>query len=528
MGKCKIMLVLMMLCTLFAAPTGAFAGPGVYLPDEEGYELDWTFTEVPPKRSQPKVLNPAQYEAKWKIDNKLMFGIVQDQQGILYTADSGKAVHAVYPNGKEKWSIHLDMGMELAVIYLIVGQDGTLYAYSTDSLNPDGLTAIYALAPDGNIKWKLQSNQITSGLDHQFAGDAQGNFVLFTDDGLTSLNSKGEVNWTNRSITSKDPWDLADRTPSSGIYMDSQGNLYIDASQGEIISVDPSGKERWRSKPLPFINAYTGFHRYFSAKGFLYILTEDGLHAVDTRNGSMAGEAAYLDFADIRSSGIPTDGKGGYYINIRGRFLKMDRNGTEIWEYLARETEKDGLGPIQTPLSDQGGNVYFTTPAGNIIALNSEGQEMFVFLRNAFWSKLGEITLGKNGNIYSSNDDIGLAAFGRKQIQVYVDNLSLPLPVAPINKEGTVLVPFRSLFEHFGLKVNWDSATQTVTGTKGGLTIRLTVGSKTAYVNGQMKELAVAPVIEDDNIFVPLRFVGEALGRHVSWDSASSSVNIDR
>ncbi|WP_411830175.1 stalk domain-containing protein [Paenibacillus alba] len=35
-------------------------------------------------------------------------------------------------------------------------------------------------------------------------------------------------------------------------------------------------------------------------------------------------------------------------------------------------------------------------------------------------------------------------------------------------------------------------------------------------------------MIENNSTFVPLRFVGETLGRKVTWDGSGSSINIDR
>ncbi|MBP3967167.1 copper amine oxidase N-terminal domain-containing protein [Paenibacillus lignilyticus] len=56
----------------------------------------------------------------------------------------------------------------------------------------------------------------------------------------------------------------------------------------------------------------------------------------------------------------------------------------------------------------------------------------------------------------------------------------------------------------------------------------MTLGSKTAFINGHAKQLIVALKITNNSIYVPLRFIGEALGRNVSWDYMSSSVNIGR
>jgi hypothetical protein len=79
-------------------------------------------------------------------------------------------------------------------------------------------------------------------------------------------------------------------------------------------------------------------------------------------------------------------------------------------------------------------------------------------------------------------------------------------------------MPFRSLFEGFGLKVDWDSPSRTVTGSAQNMQIALTIGSLTAYVNGEQRTLSQAPRIENGSTYIPIRFVGETLDKSVSWD----------
>ncbi|RED51185.1 stalk domain-containing protein [Cohnella lupini] len=516
---------------IFIIPNQSYgATDDVYLPDSTGVQLKWEYKETPPKRPYPKLLNAVNYESKWKMDNSLLFNLALDQNGILYTTDSDDTLHAVYPNGKQKWSIRLNMGFDHSVIYFKLGQDGTIYAYSSDILAQPRLTSICALSPDGEVKWKLPPSAIYSQFNNNFAGDSEGNFVYFSNEGLVSRNAKGEINWINKNITTTDPAKYLEslfQLFQSTLYIDSKGNIYVDTANGEIISLDSTGTERWRSQPQSYLDRFTRFYPFFSESGFLYMLTIDGLHALNANDGSTVEFSSPPDFSDIRSSGMPMDGKDGFYIQNQGQIQKIDYKGNLKWAYFPRATEKYSIGQMDSLVTDDKGNVYFHTGVGNIISLNGEGKEIFVFLRNAFWHIITDMVVGKNGNIYSSNMDIGLIAFGKKQIQVYLDNLALPLPVAPIMDGSTVLVPFRSLFESLGLGVGWDPVSKTITGTKEGLTIQMNIGSKNALVNGQVKQLPLAPKITSNSAYVPLRFVGEALDKNLSWDSKSSSVNID-
>jgi hypothetical protein len=112
------------------------------------------------------------------------------------------------------------------------------------------------------------------------------------------------------------------------------------------------------------------------------------------------------------------------------------------------------------------------------------------------------------------------------QTKVFVDGDAIKFTVDPLNEKGTTLVQFKPIFEKLGLAVAWDQATQTVTGTTYNLDIQLTIGSKTVLVNGVKKQLAVAPKIVNSVTMIPLRFVGEASGRDVSWDGRTKTVYI--
>ncbi|MFZ5595858.1 MAG: stalk domain-containing protein [Bacillota bacterium] len=111
-------------------------------------------------------------------------------------------------------------------------------------------------------------------------------------------------------------------------------------------------------------------------------------------------------------------------------------------------------------------------------------------------------------------------------ISVIINGNRLTTDVAPYIKDNRVLVPFRALFEALGATVGWDNVNQVVTGTRNGKEIKLTIDSKTAYVDGKAVELDVPATISNGRTFVPLRFVGESLGAEVSWDEASQTVKV--
>lgn len=97
----------------------------------------------------------------------------------------------------------------------------------------------------------------------------------------------------------------------------------------------------------------------------------------------------------------------------------------------------------------------------------------------------------------------------------------------PVVEGGRTLVPLRTILDLTGAEMDWNNGTQTVTAKKGDITIALTIGSKTAFVNNKPVTLDAPAKITDGRTLVPLRFVSEQLGYKVNYDAAASKVTIN-
>ena len=118
-------------------------------------------------------------------------------------------------------------------------------------------------------------------------------------------------------------------------------------------------------------------------------------------------------------------------------------------------------------------------------------------------------------------------AFANESIKIIINSNELEVPVDPVNENGTTLVPMRSIFEALGMTVEWNNETRTVTGINAQITIKLTVGDKTAYVDGTEKELLAAPQIINGSTLVPIRFISEATGCEVNWNGETNTIEIN-
>jgi hypothetical protein len=119
-----------------------------------------------------------------------------------------------------------------------------------------------------------------------------------------------------------------------------------------------------------------------------------------------------------------------------------------------------------------------------------------------------------------------LVKAGKKEIKAFVNGKQPQFDVAPFVKEGRTLVPFRAIAASLQADVSYDSATQTVTVVRGEVTVTLTLGSDTAYVNGAPVKLDVAAESVQGRTVIPLRFLSEAFGAEVEFDAETQSVII--
>lgn len=115
---------------------------------------------------------------------------------------------------------------------------------------------------------------------------------------------------------------------------------------------------------------------------------------------------------------------------------------------------------------------------------------------------------------------------GDKKVKVYVNGKTLGFEVSPVVESGRTLVPFRAISESLKAVVTYDNVSKTVTVARDGVEVKLTLGSKTAVINGKSVTLDVPGKVKSNRVLVPLRFLSEALNTNVTWDTETSSAII--
>ena len=91
-------------------------------------------------------------------------------------------------------------------------------------------------------------------------------------------------------------------------------------------------------------------------------------------------------------------------------------------------------------------------------------------------------------------------------------------------------MPFRALAEALRAEVAWDETTRAVTmhGGPAGKTVEVVmrVDNDIARIGETPVRLDVAPRLVDDRVYVPLRFVAEALDVTVDWHAGRQLVEV--
>jgi len=105
------------------------------------------------------------------------------------------------------------------------------------------------------------------------------------------------------------------------------------------------------------------------------------------------------------------------------------------------------------------------------------------------------------------------------------------LSAAPFTRDARTLIPIRYVVEEVGGSIEWNQEAQETSITVGATNIIMKVGESTASVNGVVKPIdSTNPKVMSINVygrvFIPLRFVLEAINAEVVWNPYEKTVVI--
>lgn len=219
--------------------------------------------------------------------------------------------------------------------------------------------------------------------------------------------------------------------------------------------------------------------------------------------------------ADIKSTLIEGDKYAGAVVADRVAVFAKDKSKiNDSLSFTIPAADKDSykvfvaglaagkwsVGNQDVLVSEEGGVAYFTANAGNVTLTYKDATKK----------------PAQAAPVLPDVDTIGIKV---KNMFIYSD-------VPAFIENDRTLVPMRAIFEALDASVDFDQATMTATATKDGREVKITEGSKTAYIDGEAKELDVTATIKDDRFVVPVRFISESFGAKVVWDPHAKVVLI--
>ncbi|UCF13712.1 MAG: PQQ-like beta-propeller repeat protein [Thermoplasmatales archaeon] len=280
--------------------------------------------------------------------------------GTIYFTSFSNYLYALNSDGIEKWRypVHVYVDVWSSPV---IGPDGTIYVGSqqyppgeTTNIQYEGI--LYAINPDGSLKWKFNSG--SSGMPASPAVGHDGTVYAAGGAGQGELSYTFAFNPTNGAIKWKFKTNLwQESSPSVG----SDGTIYIGSKKGYVHALNPAnGNVIWRYQ------------------------TNDGVSA------------------------IPAIGADGtiYVGSWDATFYALTPEGEEIWHF---ETPPS-LEAISTSAAiGSDGTIYFGAGSGNFYALSPDGTEKWRLKASSFSSSPA---IGADGTIYVGGNNHKLYAFG--------------------------------------------------------------------------------------------------------------------
>jgi outer membrane protein assembly factor BamB len=257
----------------------------------------------------------------------------------------GGTLLALAPEGSEKWRLVLEKPSAAACLQdIAVGSDGTIYVVSA---------AVYAVNPDGFLKWKIEG---VASQGRPVAVADNGNIYFIRAGILCMADAQGKVHWERSTGGPGGPGPIIGRDGT--IYT---GGVKHGAGTAQVHAFSTDGTLKWsfdiRERPFPTALAADDSGRVYSAVvSNLYALDADG-----------TGAWVFKAPAPLWCGAAVGPNHVVYVGSMDGTLYAIGDRGEVNWKFLSK-------GAIaSTPTLDSAGNIYFTSRDGNLYCLGSEG-----------------------------------------------------------------------------------------------------------------------------------------------------------
>jgi len=191
-------------------------------------------------------------------------------------------IRALDLTGNELWNVELKYRSSGAIL---VDNQGNLYVQGKQLIDPDLVSSLICINPDGSIKWNFE----VRAMGHYGAPtmDKIGNIFFFGENssyeyGIYSLDYKGNFRW----FCQLDGDDDGFEDVQHGLVCDADGTIYVGSAWGNYLyAISNSGDLLWK---IPLDGMYADSSPVIGRDGTLYIGLNKGVYENQLENTLIA------------------------------------------------------------------------------------------------------------------------------------------------------------------------------------------------------------------------------------------------
>jgi len=300
---------------------------------------------------------------KWRFkpESHIKSDLAMAENGTVYASD-GSSLYAINPDGNLKWKYSPDAEFSPGSSP-VVTNDGSI-CFKTEFF-------LYVVKPDGTLKWKFETSRINFYGSYQgfIASSTDGTIYAVSSDSLYAINQDGTLKWQASG-------------QASNIAIDQGGAIYTQSYGYGLRSFFPDGNPKWQQSSYGTGTYQSASSPVIGREGTVLLsVHHDYAHGVPEYNNLYAlkpdGTELWKNSTD-RIFGTPVTGADGTIYacahdyngvnTLNVRVCALNADGTPKWK-------SDANAYIMRSLAvDAGGTVYIMSTDGYLNAIGNNGK----------------------------------------------------------------------------------------------------------------------------------------------------------
>jgi len=357
-------------CTEMTTPLSSTASLRIVAPQRGDW---WMFQHDPQHTGRSAFTGPEVPAVKWSFAPAeqvyMDLAPVFAADGTIYATASDRCLHAINPDGTQKWAVLIG---DYIAVSPTVAMDGTIYVGTY-------FGTFTAINPDGTPQWSIH---LDSCLISPPNLGTDGTIYLTTDDGkLYALNPDGTTKWT---FANANEYYVSPAIGVDGTIYVGSSHMYVGSSNNHLYALNPDGTQKWVC-PIWDITASP----IVGTDGTIYIMTWDSNLTAISSDGVIKWTMPIGGFINS----VPSLGEDDtIYVCLFNTLYAINPDGTIKWTFPT--WNNDG---ISASAIGADGTIYVgSSNDGTLYALNPDGTLKW-FDQNGF----SYPTIGAGGTLYA-------------------------------------------------------------------------------------------------------------------------------